>query len=154
MKKEEKSKNKEFERGTVKSGKKYIPNGIGRGGFRPGSGRKSNQDKLERLEIKAIHDAHILEEVDVVEVDKATGGTRIVTKTRVQALLDVLYSEGHNRKNIAAIKEYFDRTQGKPLQGIQHGGEIKTEEQHLPTKAELAAAEAYERALDEEDEDE
>lgn len=123
----------------------------GTGGKRPGAGRKPNKERLIKLGIKEILDKHGLETVEVVETDRATGATRTVPKTRVQALLDVLYNEGHNKRNVPAIKEYYDRVMGRPIQSLQHSGEIAVEEQHVPTKAEKAAARAYLAAMEEEE---
>lgn len=123
------------------------------GGARPGAGRKPNAEKLKIKGIKEMMEAHAQEVVDVVVTNKQTQKTEIVKKTRQQALLDVLYTEGHNSRNISAIKEYFDRTQGKATQYVEMETEVKVEEQRPPTKAELAAARAYEELMDEDEED-
>lgn len=124
-----------------------------KGGKRPGSGRKKSKERLEVLGIKQMVDAHGLERVDVVVTDKGTGKTQVVKKSRIEALLDVLHRMGLNDKNVEAAKEYLNRTMGRPIQGVQHSGEIQTHEQHLPTKAEIAAAKAYEAALEDDEED-
>jgi hypothetical protein len=133
-----------------KGGRNYKPKGMGMGGKRPGSGRKTKEETLIAKGVKELFDTHGLEMVDVVETDKATGQTRIVKKTRVQALLDVLYSEGHNKRNTSAIKEYLDRTAGKPVQGIALGGTINVKEQRVPTMEERLAARAYRQTLERE----
>lgn len=124
-----------------------------RGGARQGAGRKPNLEKLKAKGIKEMMENHAQEVVDVVVMNKQTGKTEVVKKTRQQALLDALYTEGHNNKNIPAIKEYFDRTMGKATQFIEMETEVKVEEQRPPTKAELAAARAYEQYMDEDEED-
>lgn len=76
------------------------------GGRRKGSGRKPllNKEDLERVqELIGQHGA---------EVDPNTKQERILS------LLDVLYEEGSTNRNIAAIKEYFDRQMGKPKQSV------------------------------------
>lgn len=71
------------------------------GGKREGSGRKPLLDKEELLRVKELIAQH------GSEFDEIQG------KERVLALMDALYEEGINKRNIAAIKEYFDRQMGK-----------------------------------------
>ena len=59
-----------------------------------------------------------------------------------------LFMDG-SKGNVSASREYLDRFLGRPKQSIEHSGEIKTEEQEMPTAEENAAAAAYEKALEE-----
>lgn len=132
---------------TEKTGKNVPPTKPVRGkngGARPGSGRKKKEDREVQKTLTEIAESHACEVVEVQIIHKATNTVEIVRKTRSEAILDMLYSESVNKKNIAAAKEYHDRTRGKPKQELEHSGEIKTETQRQPTKAELAAAQAYE----------
>lgn len=115
------------------------------GGARVGAGRKPNMEKLIVKGIQQQLEDHANEIVEVRE--KIGDKTTIVKKSRRQALMDVLYIEGHNKKNISAIKEYFDRTQGKAKQPVEHSGSIAETEQRVPTPAELKAADAYYETL-------
>ena len=85
----------------------------GTGGTRPGAGRPklTDAERLKRADLKdelkkllyARVYGHGWQEV------KRNG----VTKTRIEHLLDVLYEMGKTKKNIHAIKEYYDRMLGK-----------------------------------------
>ena len=89
------------------------------GGARKGSGRKPLLEKQVLEEIKARMKSHGATEIDVKRKDGTT--ERL---TRAEALLDILFVEGFNNKNITAIKEYFDRIIGKavqPLEGVKDG---------------------------------
>lgn len=108
------------------------------GGARDGAGRKPNEDRERLNTLKDMAELHALEEVGV-KITTAQG-IKEVKKTRAGALLDVLFSEGLKNKNIPAIKEYFDRTRGKATQPVEHSGEIKTEDQYVPTDPALKKA--------------
>lgn len=133
--------------GTIeytKDGRRKTPN---MGGARKGAGAKKKEDREVQRTLTEIAEAHANEVVDVQIINKTTNTTETVQKTRSEAILDMLYTEAVNRKNIPAAKEYHDRTRGKAKQEIEHSGEIKTETQRPPTMAELEAAKAYESNL-------
>jgi len=117
--------------------------------LREGNSAPTSLTKSQKvIEIK---EQHLMEEVEVVVTDRGTNEVKKQKKPRLVALLDMLAHEGLKNKNIPAAKEYLDRTLGKSKQEIEHSGEIKVEEQRLPTKAEKAAAEAYLKALDDDE---
>lgn len=121
-----------------KTGVIKLPMENGHGGARENSGRKPDAEK-ERVQQLTLHaEQHALEEVDVTLT--SAKGIEIVKKTRDIALLDVLFTEGLKNKNISAIKEYFDRTRGRARQPVEHSGEIKTEDQYVPTDPALKKA--------------
>jgi len=145
----------ELKKGTVKEmqeqieslnkrGEIKLPNEGKRGGAREGAGRKPNTE-LERMKIlRENAENHALEETIVVIKEGTT--IKEVKMTRDLALLDVLFTEGMKRKNITAIKEYFDRTRGKSRQPVEHSGEIKTEDQYIPDDpATMKAYETYKK---------
>lgn len=95
---------------------------------------------------------HVNEEVEIQILDRSKpGNIRIEKRTRLVAILDMLAQSALKDKDVSAAKEYLDRTIGKTKQEIEHSGEIKVEEQRLPTKAEKAAAEAYLKALEDDE---
>jgi len=95
---------------------------------------------------------HVKEEVEIQILDRSKpGNIRIEKRTRLVAILDMLAQSALKDKDVSAAKEYLDRTIGKTKQEIEHSGEIKVEEQRLPTKAEKAAAEAYLKALEDDE---
>lgn len=103
------------------------------GGARPGSGRKPSPE-IERINrLKDEAEQHALQVVDIPTY--GADGKKLkktIKLARSVALLDVLFNEGIENKNIPAIREYFDRTRGKARQPIEHSGEIKTEDQYIP----------------------
>lgn len=101
--------------------------------------------------VMEVREQHLFEEVEVVITERA-GTTRVEKKSTLQAMLDTLRQEGLKNKNVAAIREYFDRTLGKAKQEVEYSGDMQAEEQRPPTKAEKAAAKAYLEALEDEDE--
>lgn len=119
----------------------------GHGGARAGSGKKKDTEREVKRTLTEIAEQHANEVVEMRIIDKATNTVRIEKKTRSEWLLETLYNEGVNRKVIPAIKEYFDRTRGKPRQELELSGEIKTDTQRTPNMAEVAAAQAYESNL-------
>lgn len=102
--------------------------------------------------VTAMRKMHLMEEVDVVITDRSTGTIKSEKKIAMLAMLDMLRQEALKNKNVQAAKEYFDRTLGKSRQEIELET-IDPNEQRLPTKADLAAAEAYLAASDEDEED-
>lgn len=117
-------------------------------------GRKNNggdkrRGTIELMEASQVQIAeHANEEVYVRVMDlENPGETKRVKMTRTQAIMSSLFSEGV-KGNVQASKEYLDRYLGRAKQAIEISGEIKTEEQAMPTQAEAAAAAAYEDALE------
>lgn len=91
---------------------------------------------------------HAMGEVEILINDKDNpGAPQRLKVTRVEALMYKLYTIGVGG-NVQAITAYIDRFAGKPKQSIEHTGEIKTEEQEMPTPEEQAAAKAYQDALE------
>lgn len=99
--------------------------------------------------VQEIREAHLEEEVEVIIHNKQTNEYKVEKKKTMRAILDMLRNEAIAKKSIPAAKEYFDRAIGRAQQEIKHTGEIKVEEQRLPTKAEQAAALAYLKAIKE-----
>lgn len=118
--------------------KSYYKKKGGNGGAREGAGRKPNAEKERLIILEERAENHALEEVDVALTSKQ--GIKMVKKTRDVALLDVLFTEGLKRKNIQAIREYFDRTRGKARQPVEHSGKIETEDQYVPDNPALKKA--------------
>ena len=116
------------------------------GGKRPGSGRKKKERTMDEILSKEM-EAHMWEKIEVVERNRTTGQVRTVKKHRWITILDTLSHKAIVQKDVSAAKEYFDRVWGKPPQALRHFGNIDVQEQKLPTKAELAAADAYNKVL-------
>ena len=116
------------------------------GGRRNGAGQKKREKPVEQ-KLQEELEAHAWEAVDIMEKNQATNQVKIVKKERWRAIMDTLASKAVRNKDTAAAKEYLDRVWGKPYQSIKHSGSIDVNEQKLPTKAEMAAAEAYNRVL-------
>jgi len=102
------------------------------------------------IEIKELV---LMEDVEVVIHNRKTNQYKSEKKNALLATLQMLRSKALVEKDVSAAKEFLDRTLGKSRQSVEFSGEIKVEEQRLPTKAELAAAQAYEKALAEESDD-
>lgn len=92
------------------------------GGKRAGSGRKPAVDKHVLLTVKEMIAKHATEEI---EVQPSRTSKELVKKSRYLILLDVLFEEG-TKKNIPAIKEYYDRTLGKVPQPIKGDPDDRT----------------------------
>lgn len=117
------------------------------GGKRPGSGRKKKPETLIKMDIQAELDAHLNSDVEVTIKNRSTGEIKTEKRKALRAVLDMLLSKAISAKDVAAGKEYLDRTVGKSPQAIKHSGLIGIFEQKKKlTPAELAAAAAYERA--------
>ena len=101
--------------------------------------------------VTTMKEGHLMELVEVTTINRETSKTTTTKKETMLAILDMLRHEALKNKSIPAAKEYFDRTLGKSKQEIEHSGEIKVDEQRLPTKAEKAAAAAYLKALDDDE---
>jgi len=122
--------------------------------LREGNGATLSRNKDP--EVKQIKQELLMEIVDVQIHDKSTGEIKSEKKKTMVAILTSLRADALSRKNkpgerTQAAKEFFDRTLGKATQEIEHSGEIKVDEQRLPTKAEKAAAAAYLKALDDDE---
>lgn len=82
------------------------------GGPRPNSGPKPKED---REVVKTLRT--LIEEHGQVEVEDEKDGVKVM-KPRILILMDVLYEEAKNNKNMVALKEYNDRVLGKAAQPI------------------------------------
>lgn len=136
----------------AKNGSSYIPNGVGKGGKREDSGREEKKAIIKALGISDMINQHIIEEVDVVEVNVNTKARTATKKPAVRAILDMLRYKALKHYDVKAAKEYFDRTLGRAKQHIEFEDVVPEEEQRLPTKAEKAAARAYLAALEDDEE--
>lgn len=134
------NKNPEIERLKKSDGRKNN------GGARKGAGAPKKEDKEIYQNLTEKIEKHADEEVEVQILDKKTNTARVEKKSRALAILDMLYNEAIGKRSIPAAKEYFDRTRGRARQSVEFSGEIKTDKQTEPSKAELAAAAAYEQA--------
>ena len=122
------------------------------GGKRPNSGRKPVEEKLKERGIKDLLDKHALETKQVTIIDPVTGKQRKVDRPRTLIIMNMLFQKAQRQKDVKAAKEWLNRALGKAPQFIEHSGEIKTEEQRVPTEAELKASRAYVEALKQFDE--
>jgi len=115
------------------------------GGAREEAGREKKPEKVKILGITAMIEQHMIEEVDVVEINVNTKARVVTKKPAVRALLDMLRYKALKHSDVKAAKEYLDRTLGRAKQHIDMSVEdiVTEEEQRLPTKAERAAAKAY-----------
>jgi len=99
-------------------------------------------------------EAHILEPIEVRIPDPSSEvGYKTEKVATLKVMLDQLRQDALSKKNSAnertrASEAYLDRILGKPKQAVELSGTIKTEEQNVPTAAEMAAAEAYANALE------
>jgi len=146
----------------ITGGKNYKPKGVGIGGKREGAGRKTKDEKLGKiLGVSETLEQHLIEEVEVTELNVNTGARISTKKPTLRAILDMLRYQALKKSDVRAAKEYLDRTVGRAKQHI----DVKTEEivteaeQRVPTLAEQKAANAYYETLeafeemDSEDED-
>lgn len=97
--------------------------------------------------VTAMKESHLMELVEVTTVNRETGKTTTTKRETMLAILDMLRHEALKSKSVAAAKEYLDRTLGKSKQEIEHSGEIKVDDQRVPTEAEREAAAMFRRAL-------
>ena len=131
-------------------GRNYKPKGIGRGGKRPGAGRKSSLKKLEESGKKELIDEHVSEMVEVTVRDKDTLKVIKIMKPRILAAMEKLFVVGTSGEgNPEALDKWLNRALGRPVQGIALSGAIDVKEQRVPTEAERKAARAYRRTLEE-----
>lgn len=139
-----------------KGGRNYVPVGKENGGARDHSGRKTKAERLQALGVSDTIEAHLIQEVELQNgsVPKiAEGSAPIVSKKpRLVAILDMLATEALGpSRSVSAASEYLNRTLGRAKQTVEVSGSIKADDQAPPTAAEVAAAKAYEDALEEED---
>ncbi len=126
------------------------------GGTRDHAGRTSKAERLAALGVSDTIEAHLIQEVELNNgaVPKiADGAAPILTKKpRLLAILDMLATKALGpEQSIPAATEYLNRTLGRAKQTVEVSGSIKSEEQGMPSDAELAAAQAYEDVLEKED---
>lgn len=139
-----------------RGGKNYVPKGEGVGGARDHAGRLSKAERLQALGVSDTIEAHLIQEVDLSNgsVPKiADGAAPILSKKpRLLAILDMLATKALGpEQSIPAATEYLNRTLGRAKQTVEVSGSIKADDQAAPTPAEMAAAQAYEDALEAED---
>lgn len=79
--------------------------------------------KIQIKQLKERIANHGFEEVDI-----SVGNGAFERLSRVEAIMNVLFDEGINKHNIYAVKEYLDRTIGKPAQEIGLFNSDKLEE--------------------------
>lgn len=138
-----------------KGGRNYVPKGVGNGGKREGSGRKTKEETIIARGRKELIEGHYEEEVEVTYTDRGSGQTVKVKKPRTLIALEKLFKIGtEGEGNWNALEKWLDRSLGKAKQDVEHSGAIKVDEQRTPSKAELAAGMAYETALEDEDDSE
>jgi hypothetical protein len=85
-----------------------------KGGARPGSGRKPLLDKAEIEHVKELISQH------GIQIDSKDKQKRL----RILRLLDILYEQGTKKKDVRAIKEYFDRQLGKSKEHVELKGDL------------------------------
>jgi hypothetical protein len=103
--------------------------------------------KMQQLAVELVAE-HAMGEVEVLIKDHDNPGeAKRVKMTRVEAVMTKLFTTATGG-NVAAMTAYLDRYMGKAKQAIEHSGEIKVEEQNQPSPEEVAAARAYEDALE------
>jgi len=142
----------EKKKSVSKGGAAYKPKGFGNGGKRDGAGRKTKDEKLGKiLGVSETLEQHLIEEVEVTELNVNTGARTVTKKPTLRAIMDMLRYQALKKQDVRAAKEYLDRTVGRAKQHI----DMKTEEvvaeaeQSVPTLAEQMAADAYADVLDE-----
>ncbi len=135
-----------------RGGRSYVKKGIPVGGAREKAGRIPKAEKVEFLGVSATIEQHLIEDVEVIEINVQTGERKATKKPTVRAILDMLRHEALKNKSVSAAKEYMDRTLGRAKQKIDMTNDIvPEEEQRLPSRAEKAAAKAYLANLEDED---
>lgn len=138
----------------AKNGKNYKRKGIGLGGKRDKSGRNAKEDRIKAIGVSEMYDQHLVEEVEIVEVNKQTQERKTYKKPTVLALLDMLRQKALKDRDVRAAKEYLDRTAGRAKQRIEMKTEIvREEDQRPPTETEIAAAEMLLDEIDDNEED-
>ena len=87
----------------------------------PKSGKKPSAEIAAKRGIKEIMEGHFASSVKIEVRDPKTGKTYIIDKPRALVLLEDLFATAHNTKEVAAIKEWYDRAVGKAPQVISSG---------------------------------
>jgi hypothetical protein len=98
----------------------------GKGGKRDGAGRKPQDETLIKKGIKQWIDDHVKEDVKITVLDKSTGKTVEIKKTRLMYALEMLYQIGTgatSKGNAGALSMWLDRALGKPPQTLRGGDE-------------------------------
>jgi len=137
------------------------------GGYRPGAGRPKGAKNRETVETEQRRDAlqhyiieHALLKEKITYFDKH-GNLKTKKRERVLLILDMLFQEAM-KGNLPAIKLYLDRALGKVGYMAGHYSSSRAAaaayreepevERRPPSKAAIAAMEAYEKTLAEEEE--
>lgn len=92
----------------------------------PNSGRKPKEETLIKKGIKQWIDDHVKEDVKITVLDKSTGKTVEIKKTRLMYALEMLYQIGTgatSKGNAGALSMWLDRALGKPPQTLRGGDE-------------------------------
>lgn len=94
------------------------------GGAREGAGGPPRGAALQRRIFKAAMEAHAGEEIEVTILDKKTGKTHVIKKTRFAIAVEKLFEIGtKGGGNDMAIDRWLNRMIGKPAQPIIGGDE-------------------------------
>ena len=98
------------------------------GGKREGAGgvKPTTEETIIKRGIKQWIDDHVKENVKVTVVDRKTGKTTEIEKTRLMYALEVLYQLGTgatSKGNAGAMNMWLDRALGKPPQTLRGGDE-------------------------------
>ena len=91
------------------------------GGKRSGAGgvKPTKQKTLEERGHKQLIDKHVNEDVEVTIMDKKTGKTLKLKKSRLLVMLEKLSNIGlAGAGNADAINKWLDRALGKPIQKL------------------------------------
>ena len=126
------------------------------GGARDHAGRLTKHERLQALGVSDTIEAHLIQEVALADgaVPKLPEDHKpiLTKKPRLLAILDMLATKALGpEQSIPAATEYLNRTLGRAKQTVEVSGSIKADDQAAPTPAEIAAAQAYEDALESED---
>ena len=119
----------------------------GHGGARKGAGRKPRKASITYEKLTELCELHAQEVIEVRVLDKQTKKYKTEKMSRAHALLNALFERALHKKDVPAIREYFDRTMGRARQQISLDGNVNINEQRQPTQAEIEAAKAYEEAI-------
>lgn len=121
-----------------------------KGGKRQGSGRKPKEANLIARGIKNYLDKHFTGDAEIQITDPKSGEKRIISKPRIVAALEKLFSLGMKGEGDAdALNKWLDRALGKAPQSIVLGGKIESspEEKAAATKAVEALTNEFRRYL-------
>lgn len=151
---EKKQKPKKPSRG----GRNYKPKGEGVGGKRDHAGRLTKAERLQALGVSDTLEAHLVQEITLENgrlpaAPDPEAKPIVSKKPRLVAILDMLAGEALGKGSVPAATEYLNRTLGRAKQTVEVSGSIKADDQAPPTPAEMAAAKAYEDALEDDDDE-